>query len=70
MFDFYLQVATTIDVFVFDVLSLGPNCWDLGLKSIFEDPRLSKVNNFIINGSYSSSMILCFVLVALTIGIV
>ncbi|VDI08224.1 exonuclease 3'-5' domain-containing protein 1 [Mytilus galloprovincialis] len=38
-----VQVATTIDVFVFDVLSLGPNCWDLGLKSIFEDPRLSKV---------------------------
>ncbi|XP_063415496.1 uncharacterized protein LOC134697261 isoform X2 [Mytilus trossulus] len=38
-----VQIATTIDVFVFDVLALGPNCWDLGLKSIFEDPRLSKV---------------------------
>lgn len=38
-----VQIATTIDVFVFDVLLLGPNCWDLGLKSIFEDPRLSKV---------------------------
>ncbi|CAG2216507.1 unnamed protein product [Mytilus edulis] len=32
-----VQVATTIDVFVFDVLSLGPNCWDLGLNELEKD---------------------------------
>jgi hypothetical protein len=40
----YFQMATSIDVFVFDIVALGHNCWDEGLKSIFQSPSVSKVS--------------------------
>ena len=43
MNNFLFQIGTPTHVFLFDVLTLGANCFTEGLKDILEDESILKV---------------------------